>query len=167
MKKQGFTLIELLVSIVLFGLIATLLFGTLENLRHQLSFLKSKESLISGKNSTLSLMRHDFDRPKNLALTTTLNKEFSTASITGSNHSLYGTTYPYVVWTVLKYNNTLVRLESARPITLPIHPDALYTVKSDIIGDECELFRIYEEAKHRLIYLKFAHQAPMIVEAAR
>jgi prepilin-type N-terminal cleavage/methylation domain-containing protein len=167
MKKQGFTLIELLISIILFGLIAVLLFGTLDNMRHQLTFLQSKSATIDTKNTILSLMRSDFDRPKSLTLTHSLSKEFTVASLTGSNRSLYDNSLPYVTWLVLKKNNTLVRLESVYPITLPLQPEMLYKIHSDVIATGCEIFRIYEEPKHRLLYLKLSNQAPLVVQVAR
>ncbi|WP_366141286.1 prepilin-type N-terminal cleavage/methylation domain-containing protein, partial [Sulfuricurvum sp.] len=42
MKRTAFTLIELLISIVLFGLITVLLFGTIDNLRTQVDFYQAK-----------------------------------------------------------------------------------------------------------------------------
>lgn len=165
--KKGFTLIELLVSIALFGLIALLMFGTIDNLRKQLTFYKQKERIIVHKNKILSLMRSDFDRPQSLTLSSTGNKDFNTVSITGSNRSLYAVDRPNVVWIVLKENNTLVRLESPYPITLPLSPDALYVTHSDVIGEECEAFRVYDSAEHRLVYVKFANESPLIVETVK
>lgn len=166
MKRYAFTLIELVVSITLFGLISILLFGTIDNLRHQLAFSKEKGELIDHKTRILSLMQSDFDRPKDLNISVA-TKEFSLASIGGSNHSLYSIPHPYVVWVVLKNEHTLVRLESSYPITLPLRDDSIFVTHSDIIGESCELFRIYESSKKRLIYLKFENQSPFVVETAK
>jgi len=165
--KKGFTLIELLVSIALFGLIALLMFGTIDNLRKQLTFYKEKERIIVQKNKILSLMRTDFDRPQSLTLSSTGNKDFNTAFIAGSNRSLYAVDRPHVVWIVLKENHTLTRLESPYPITLPLGPDAPYLVHSDVIGEECEFFRVYDSSKHRLVYVKFANEPPLMVETVK
>jgi len=165
--KKGFTLVELLVSILLFGLITVILFGTIDNLRAQLSFYKEKERHLGEKNQILSLMRSDFDRPASLKILTTSEKEFNTVSISGSNRSLYGMYRPHVIWMVLKQDRTLIRLESASPITLPIRPESLYQIHSDVIGESCELFRVYESSKNRLIYLKFENTPPYIVETAK
>lgn len=164
MNKKGFTLIELLISISLFGLIAILLFGTIDNLRHQLTFFKSKESVIDAKNRTLSLLRTDFDRPQQLTITNSENKDFSMVSITGSNRSLYQINRPYVTWVVLKHNHTLLRLESLNPINLPMMVDSLYQVHSDIVAEQCEIFRIYESDKNYLIYLRIENQKPLLIE---
>jgi prepilin-type N-terminal cleavage/methylation domain-containing protein len=167
MNRRAFTLVEVMVSIALFGLITLLLFGTIDNLRIQLSFFKEKEKSIHEKNRILSLMRTDFDRAKAFSISKNETKEFTIASIKGSNRSLYTIEQPNVVWIVLKNDNTLVRLESASPITLPLTPKSLYLVHSDLIGKGCELFRIYESDKRRLIYVKFENQSPLVVETMK
>lgn len=165
--RKGFTLVELLVSIALFGLICVLLFGTIDELRKQQEFYKEKEGIVVGKNRIVSLLRTDFDRPQSLSLSDSSTKEFTVVSINGTNRSLYGIDRPYVLWVVLKNNNTLVRLESAYPITLPLNPDALYGTHRDVIGEECEVFRLYDSLRHRLVYVKFAHESPLIVETVK
>jgi len=165
--KKGFTLIELLVSIALFGLIALLMFGTIDNLRKQLTFYKQKERVIVHKNKILSLMRTDFDRPQSLVLLNTGNKDFNTVSISGSNRSLYEVDRPNVLWIVLKENNTLIRLESPYPITVPLSPESFYLTHSDVIGEECEVFRVYDSSEKRLIYVKFANESPLIMETVK
>ncbi len=167
MNRRAFTLVELLVSIALFGLIAVFLFGTIGGLRQQQAFYKEKAKIVSQKNRVLSLMRSDFDRPQTLTVSDTGRKDFAMLSVNGSNHSLYGIDRPNVVWIILKSDNTLVRLESAIPITLPIRPEALYLTHSDVIGVHCELFRLYDSPKNRLIYLKFENESPLIVEVAK
>jgi len=165
--KKGFTLIELLVSIVLFGLIAVILFGTIDNLRAQLSFFKQKERHLAEKNQILSLMRGDYDRPESLQILQTSEKNFNTVSINGSNRSLYGMYRPNVMWMVLKQDRTLIRLESASPITLPIRPESLYQIHSDTIGKECEIFRVYQSSSSRMIYIKFTNESPLLLEVTK
>ncbi|MGE4473262.1 MAG: type II secretion system protein J [Sulfuricurvum sp.] len=167
MKRTAFTLIELLISIVLFGLITVLLFGTIDNLRTQVDFYQAKAKHLSQKNRVVSLIRSDFDRVKTLTLQTNGGKNYITASLIGSEHSLYGIDHPYVVWAVLQEGHTLIRLESASPISLPIDGDKRYLIHSDIIGKECALFRIYDSSSHRLIYVKFDGQSPLAVETSR
>lgn len=167
MKRKAFTLVELIVSIALFGLIAVFLFGTIDGLRKQQAFYQKKESLIAQKNQILSLLRTDLDRPQSVNVSATNSKDFNIVSITGSNRSLYGIDRPNVLWVILKNDNTLVRLESPYKITLPLPPEALYVTHSDVIGAHCELFRLYDSSRHRLIYLKFENQSPLIVEAAK
>lgn len=167
MRRNAFTLVELVVSIALFGLITVFLFGAIDELRKQQSFFQQKEALISKKNQIISLLRTDVDRAQAINVTASTSKDFDQISISGSNRSLYGIDRPFVVWVVLKAHNTLVRLESAYPITLPIRPEALYLTHSDLIGKRCELFRLYDSPKHRLIYLKFENQSPLIVETAK
>lgn len=167
MKHRAFTLVEVMVSIALFGLITILLFGTIDNLRLQLSFFKEKENTMNEKNRILSLMRTDFDRAQELNVSETGTKEYALVSIKGSNRSLYAIEKPNVMWVVLKNENTLVRLESASPISLPIPQESLYLIHSDVIGEHCELFRIYDSQKRRLIYVKFENQPPLVVETTK
>lgn len=167
MKRHAFTLVELLVSIALFGLIAIFLFGTIGELRKQQAFYKEKEAFVAQKNQMLSLLRSDFDRPQTLTLSDTGKKEFTMVTVNGANHSLYGIDRPNIVWIVMKANNTLVRLESPNPIPLPLTADTLYLIHSDVIGKYCELFRLYDSPKNRLIYMKFENQSPLIVEVTK
>jgi hypothetical protein len=151
-------------SIALFGLITVFLFGSIDELRKQQAFFQKKEGVIARKNQILSLLRTDLDRAQSVNVSTSMSKDFDTVSITGSNRSLYGTNRPYVVWLVLKAHNTLVRLESSHPITVPVSPEELYITHSDVITKECELFRLYDSPQHRLVYVKFENQSPLIVE---
>lgn len=167
MKRQAFTLVELLVSIALFGLIAVFLFGSIDGLRKQQGFFKKKEAVLSRKNQILWLLRTDFDRAKLVTISKSSSKDFDTVLITGSNRSLYKIDRPNVAWVMLKADNTLVRLESAYPIIIPLTPEAVYLTHADVIGKHCEIFRMYDSAKQRLVYVKFENQSPLIVETMK
>lgn len=166
MNRNAFTLIELLVSIVLFGLITFFLFHAIDELRNQQTFFHKKQIHLEQKNKILSLMQSDFDRSQ-VSITPSASKDFDSASIIGSNRSLYGMNEPYVTWVVLKDENTLIRLESAYPITVPIRPESLYLTHSDVISKHCEIFRIYDSPTHRLIYLKIENQSPLMAEVMK
>lgn len=167
MKRNAFTLIELLVSIILFGLIAVFLFGAIDELRNQQSFFKKKEVVITRKNQILSLLRSDLDRVQSLNVSASMSRDFDTVSIIGSNRSLYGIDSPYVIWIVLKSDNTLVRLESSNPISMPLRPEMLYSTHSDLIAKHCEIFRLYDSPHQRLAYLKLENHSPLIVEVIK
>jgi prepilin-type N-terminal cleavage/methylation domain-containing protein len=167
MKRNAFTLIELLISIALFGLIIVFLFGVIDELRKQQTFFQEKEAVISKKNQIVSLLRRDLNLAHSVSVSASISKDFDTVTILGSDRSLYGSDRPYVVWLVLKADNTLLRLESLTPITLPIKSEALYRIHSDLIGKNCEQFRLYDSLKHRLIYLKFEDQSPLILEVMK
>lgn len=167
MKRNAFTLIELLVSIALFGLISVFMFGAIDELRKQHTFFQEKEGVISKKNQILSLLRRDLTLAPSVSVRASSSRDFDTVTILGSDQSLYGTDRPYVVWLILKSENTLIRLESLSPITLPIKPEALYRIHSDRIEKNCEQFRLYDSLHHRLIYVKFADQSPLILEVIK
>jgi prepilin-type N-terminal cleavage/methylation domain-containing protein len=167
MKRTGFTLIELVISIALFGLITVFLFGAIDTLRKEQTFFQKKETIIERKNQILSLLRMDLDRAQSVNVITSSSKDYDTISISGSNHSLYGIDRPFVIWVVLKKDNTLVRLESAYLISLPILPEALYLTHSDLIGKHCEVFRLYDAPNNRFVYLKLENQSPLMVETTK
>lgn len=167
MSRRGFTLIELLISIVLFGLISIFLFGAIDQLRNQQTFYQKKETILERKNKIISLIQSDFDRAPSITVLPSSSRDFDTASITGSNRSLYGSDAPFVTWVIVKSDNTLVRMESTIPITVPLRPDALYLTHSDLIAKHCEVFRIYDSPKHRLIFLKIENQPPLMVEVVK
>jgi prepilin-type N-terminal cleavage/methylation domain-containing protein len=167
MKRNAFTLIELLVSITLFGLITIFLFGAINELRNQQSFYKKKEIVITRKNQILSLLRMDMDRVQGVTVSASSSKDFDSVSIIGSNRSLYGIDSPFVVWVVLKADNSLVRLESSQPISIPLRPEMLYVTHSDLIAKHCEIFRTYDSPLQRLVYLKVENQSPLIVEVKK
>lgn len=167
MNKRGFTLIELLVSITLFGLIALFLFGTIDNLRKQQLFYQKREEILRKKNLILSLLRTDLERTESISVTTTSNKDFDRITITNSNRSLYNISHPFVVWLVLKEESTLIRLESASPIKLPLTPETLFLVHSEKIQAHCEFFRLYDSPKNRFLYVKFENEPPLMVETSK
>lgn len=167
MNRKAFTLIELLVSLALFALITFFLFGAIDTLRKQEAFFKKKEELIFQKNKTVSLLLSDFDRAQSLSIIASASKDFDAVSIVGSNRSLYGIHDPFVAWVVLKEKNTLVRLESAFPLSIPVKQEFFYRTHSDVIAQNCEIFRVYDSPQHRLVYLKIDKQPPIMVEATK
>jgi prepilin-type N-terminal cleavage/methylation domain-containing protein len=167
MKRNAFTLIELLVSIALFGMITVVMFGAIDELRKQHTFFQEKEAVIAKKNQIVSLLRRDLNLAPSVSVSASNSRDFDTVTIVGSDQSLYGSDRPYVVWLILKADNTLIRLESLTPITLPIKPEELYRIHSDRIEKNCEQFRLYDSSQHRLIYVKFADQSPLILEVMK
>lgn len=167
MKRSAFTLIELLVSIALFGMITIFMFGAIDELRKQQTFFQEKEVVISKKNRIVSLLRRDLTLAPSVSVVPSSSRDYDRVTITGSDQSLYGSDRPYVVWFILKSSNTLIRLESLAPITLPIKPEALYRIHSDLIEKECEQFRLYDSKERRLIYVKFSDQSPLILEVMK
>lgn len=167
MKHRAFTLIELLVSIALFGVITIFMFGAIDELRKQHMFFQEKEGVIAKKNQILSLLRRDLTLAPSVSVRASSSRDFDTVMIIGSDQSLYGTDRPNVVWLILKSENTLLRLESLASISLPIKPEELYRIHSDRIEKNCEQFRLYDSLHHRLIYVKFADQSPLILEVMK
>lgn len=164
MKRSAFTLIELLVSIALFGMITVFMFGAIDELRNQNIFFQEKEVVISKKNRILSLLRRDLNLASSVSVAASSSRDFDTVTIVQSEQSLYGSDRPYVVWLILKMDNSLIRLESLAPITLPIKPQEVYAIHRDLIEKNCEQFRLFDSKNHRLIYVKFSDQSPLILE---
>lgn len=165
--RKGFTLIELLVSIALFGIIIFITFETIDNLRSQFTFFKKQEFNLIEKKQILSVLQNDFERAQSFEIRNSVEKSFDSISITGYNRSLYGIYKPYILWLVMKQDNTLIRLESAMPITLPIQNELIYQIHSDVIGKNCETFKLYESSTKRMVYLKFLNQPPYLLETTK
>jgi hypothetical protein len=143
------------------------MFGSIDNLRQQHTFYELKEKKLSEKNRLVSLLRSDFDRATSITLKTDADNRYTIASISGANHSLYGIFEPYVTWLVLKEQHRLIRIESPSPITLPILEEHLYQTHIDSAWSDCDRFRIYESAKHRLITFSFENESPVLIEVYR
>lgn len=150
--QRGFTLVELLVSLTLFSLIAIFLVGGIDQIRLMRSFYAQKGEQFTHHERIRSLLYRD------LAQTETLKRveedtDHTIMILEPTRHTLYGITLPTVVWLVIRRDNTLIRLESAKPIQIPLDPTTLYEVHKDTIATGCTTFRVYESATGRFAAL--------------
>lgn len=83
-----------------------------------------------------------------------------------SKNSIYDIDEPYIVWLVLKNKNRLIRIESAKKITLPIKDDMQKFAFIDEGIKNCEHFtvNIAKDKKKVLTYLHVKDKKPIIFE---
>ncbi len=140
--QRGFTLIELLVSVVLFSLIAAFLYGGIDQVRHMRLFYAEKGKEFTHHEQIRSLLYRDLAQAEKMSVIEG-DTDHSIVLLQPDRHSLYGIVLPNVVWLVMKKDNTLVRLESADPITIPLDPLKFYGVHRDTVATGCTTFRVY------------------------
>lgn len=139
MKKHGFTLVEILVAVVLLGLISMFISSTiLQTKKNNRLFEKQTKKELRLEVVADTLYK---DISESVSISVDTQNRYSTLHVKSKN-SLYGIFEPYVVWFVLKQDNTLVRLESARQIKLPIKQEEKKYIFVDIVTKNCTDFSI-------------------------
>lgn len=150
--QRGFTLIELLVSIILFSLIAAFLYGGIDQVRLMRLFFDEKGKEFKHHERVRSLLYRDLAQADKMTILDG-DSEHSIVLLQPERHSLYNIASPNVVWLVMRHENTLIRLESAESIQIPLDPTKFYGVHSDVVAKECTTFRVYEAATGRFVSL--------------
>jgi prepilin-type N-terminal cleavage/methylation domain-containing protein len=163
--RRGFTLIELLVAIILFSLIATFLYGGIDQVRLMRLFYDDKGKEFKHHEGVRSLLYRDLAQTDKMTILDN-DSDHSIVSLQPERHSLYNITSANVVWLVMRKENTLVRLESAESIQIPLDPTKFYGVHSDIVAKGCTTFRVYESSVGRFASLICGNDKIM-VEAPR
>ncbi|MDD2949572.1 MAG: prepilin-type N-terminal cleavage/methylation domain-containing protein [Sulfuricurvum sp.] len=163
--RRGFTLIELLVAIILFSLIAAFLYGGIDQVRLMRLFYDEKGKEFKHHERIRSLLYRDLAQAEKMSIIDG-DSDHSIVSLQPDRHSLYGIALPNVVWLVVRKNNTLIRLESAENIQIPLDPTKFYGVHSDIVATGCTTFRVYESSAGRFGSLTCGNDEIM-VEAPR
>jgi len=163
MKRSAFTLIEIVISIFLLSLIIIFVSESLSNLSSSQKIVDKIVNNESLENKLTKTLYYDLFFAKNIKITG--GKNYSILYLTTQN-SLFNIDYPYVIWYVLKNNNTLCRLESAYKINLPLYPEDFYKVNVSKVLTQCEIFKIYKSKdKIRfLIYIKTKNKPPITLE---
>ena len=164
--NKGFTLVEVLVSIVLIGLIALFVSSTIYQTKNNNKLFQDKIKKNSQNEIFLNILYDDLIQSSDLNISG--NKRYAIIGFS-SNHSVYGVSHPYIVWLVLKKDNTLARLESARKIILPIKDDMQKYIYMDIVQKNCEYFQanLSKNKKQILIFIKNKNHKPYIFEVKK
>ncbi len=137
--KKGFTLVEVMVSIVLLGLISMFVSSTIVQIKSNNRVFEAQAKDNSKLEKILDTLYKDIYQSKSISVDT--QKRYSTLHVESKN-SLYGISEPHIVWLVLKKNSTLVRLESAKKITLPIKKEFEKYIFIDKAIENCHDFSI-------------------------
>ncbi len=163
MTKKGFTLVEILVSIVLLGLISVFVSSTIYQTKNNNKLFKDKVFKSTKNEIFLDTLYKDILLSSNLNISN--YKKYTIIQLL-SNNSVYGISHPYIAWLVLKQNNTIVRLESAKKISLPISENVQKFVYMDTAQKNCQYFQanLSKDKKSVLIFIKIKKQKPIIYE---
>jgi len=163
MKKRGFTLIEILVSIVLLGLISLFVSSTIYQTKKNNKLFKNEVLKGTKKEIFLNTLYKDILLSTDLNISN--NKNYTIIKLL-SNNSVYGISHPYISWLVLKQNHTIIRLESAKKIVLPISENMQKFAYIDIVQKNCKFFQasLSKDKKSILVFIKIKKQKPIIYE---
>jgi prepilin-type N-terminal cleavage/methylation domain-containing protein len=166
MKKYGFTLIEILVSVVLIGLISIFATSLIYQAKQD-SKMFEKRVVSRDKTELLDeVLYKDIFQAKTIKASN--NKKYDVLYIKSKN-SIYGIAEPYIVWLVLRNDNTLIRMESAREITLPIKEEYKKYIFLDKVSKNCESFsvNISKNTKNILYFVKIKGKKPILFEVEK
>ncbi len=163
MIKRGFTLIEILVSIVLLGLISLFVSSTIYQTKNNNKLFKNEVLKGTKRESFLDTLYKDILLSTDLNISN--NKNYTIIKLL-SNNSVYGISHPYISWLVLKQNNTIIRLESAKKIVIPISENMQKFVYIDAVQKNCKFFQVSlsKDKKSILVFIKIKKQKPIIYE---
>jgi prepilin-type N-terminal cleavage/methylation domain-containing protein len=161
--KKAFTLIEVLVSVVLLGLISFFISSTIFQTRGNNRFFENRVNEDKKLEYLVDVLYDDLYFSK--SITVDGLKSYSIVYVKSKN-SVHGIDEPYIVWLVLKVENRLVRMESARKIKLPLKDDMKKFVFIDEGIKNCEHFtvNISKDNTKMLSYLQIKGKNPIIFE---
>jgi len=152
--KKAFTLIELIISIIIFSLILTFLYSTVNNLNLSNEFYRAKKVEFDEKEKLVKLLYLDISKAKEVKILNPLDRQFSIVSIK-ETQSIYGPSRANVLWFVNKNENILSRIESYDEIK----NDGVFLGNEQLgiipLGSKCETFKLFKQQNGTILYLKF------------
>jgi len=157
--RRSFTLIELLISVGLLSLIILFLYNSLDTLKRSNSFyelhLKSDEK----RHQIFDILYFDLLRSdaESISIKQGHEKDFDILTMRSKN-SLYNLERPYVTYVVSRDKDRLLRLESLFNLKLPVGYDFENSVKIDMLLEEVELFKLFQNSKKNAIFVSMKHK---------
>ena len=166
MIKKAFTLIEILVSVVLLGIISLFITSTITQTKDNNKIFEKRIAKDKQQETISTLLYDDIYLSKDISVQS--YKKYSILYIKGKN-SIYGIEEPFVVWLVLKEKNRLIRIESARKITLPIDDSMKKYIFIDNIQSGCKYFSVNlsKDKKSALVFVQIENKNPVIFEVKK
>ena len=161
--KKAFTIIEVLVSVVLLGLISLFIASTISQTKGNNKLFENRVKNDKKLESLVDILYDDIYFSK--SITVEGLKKYSLLHVKSKN-SIYGIDEPYMIWLVLKDKNRIIRMESAKKITLPLQDNMKKFVFIDEGMKNCEHFtvNISKNKKRILLYLQIKNKKPIIFE---
>ena len=154
-NKPAFTLIELMVAITLTVIIVLFLYKTLATQTKANEVIQKHLTTFTQKELLYHLLELDFAKANKIEIQKSFNKDYNILFLETKN-SLHEIPFSYVVYYVNAKNKTLVRLESAYPIHLPVPIENVKFVFAYTLLSHIQKFRIFtsKNKKHHLLFLK-------------
>jgi len=146
MKRGAFTLIEVMISVMLIALIAMFMYGALGGTRASNATLQKHADDERVRLQFFKLLYRDLVESYSVNPLATGNKHYQILELQTQN-SLYGIAAPHVLYFVHADNLTLVRLESAQPITLPVTYELHDRIHVEVLDTNVTDFNFYTAGK--------------------
>ncbi len=166
MRKKGFTLIEILVSVVLLGLISLFIASTIFQTKKNSKIFKKKIEKTQKIENLTSILYRDLLQSSELNIAN--YKNYSIVSFRSKN-SVYAIDDPYILWLVLKKDNTLARFESSKLMQLPIREEERRYIFMDTMKKSCQFFQVKlsKDKKSILVYIDIRNHSPILFEVKK
>jgi len=140
--KRAFTLIELMVSIALTVIVVFFLYKALETQRKSNTILTKKYAAIEKENLLFKLLYADIYESNESSIEKIFNKDYNILYLSTKN-SLHQIPFAHVVYYINPKKKTLVRLESAYPLKLPVDLEKIKYIFADTLVKGVEKFRLF------------------------
>ena len=143
MNKRAFTLIELMVSIALTVIVVLFLYKALATQEISNKVLAKNAASLHQTDQIFDLLYKDFLESNETKIATTFNKDYNILYLSTKN-SLHDIPFAHVVYYVNVKDKTLVRLESAHPMKLPVDLEKIKYIFADTLIDKVTKFRVFQ-----------------------
>ena len=143
MSRRAFTLIELMVSIALTVIVVLFLYKALATQEISNKVLAKNAASLHQTDQIFDLLYRDFLESNETKIATTFNKDYNILYLATKN-SLHNIPFAYVVYYVNAKDKTLVRLESAYPLKLPVDLEKIKYIFADTLIDKITKFRVFQ-----------------------
>ncbi len=166
-RRRGFTLLELMISVLLISLMVFFISQGESVLRSAADTMQRANEAQQSRQKVLDLLVADLLQAQRVSVLS--GREYDQLYLHGTRHSLYGRPKAEVVYLVRKPEQTLMRLESAEAITLPIPSGRLTQTHHLLITEALTSFKVYiakEEARcSALLYIdRREEELPLLLE---
>ena len=143
MSRRAFTLVELMVSIALTVIVVLFLYKALVTQEISNKVLAKNATSLHRTDQIFDLLYRDFLESNETKISTTFNKDYNILYLSTRN-SLHDIPFTHVVYYVNVKDKTLVRLESAYPMKLPIDLEKIQYIFADPLVKKITKFRVFQ-----------------------
>jgi len=143
MSRRAFTLIELMVSIALTVIVVLFLYKALATQEISNKVLAKNATSLHQTDQIFELLYRDFLESNETKIATTFSKDYNILYLATKN-SLHDIPVAHVVYYVNAKDKTLVRIESAYPIKLPVDLEKIKYIFADPLIKKITKFRVFQ-----------------------